>query len=92
MPVETSGKDSAAEFDHEKAKYTTLKRKFYELDEKVRVTGNARHRFFSLMFRSSVPSSFGGKSKFKNIIYTKIGDSRENGGKKCGHQNGSGKR
>lgn len=47
MSVETLGKESAAEFEHEKDKYTVLKCKFYELDEKVRVGDNACHLFFA---------------------------------------------
>ena len=51
MSLETLGKDSTAEFEHAKDKYTVLKRKFYELDEKVRVGNNASH-LFSLIFCS----------------------------------------
>ncbi len=90
MSLETLGKDNAAELELEKDKYIVLKRKLYELDEKVRV-GNNAYPLFSLMFRSRVPSSLGGKCKIKNVIYTKIGDFRENEGKKCRHRNGSGK-
>ena len=41
MPLETLGKDSAAELEHAKDKYVGLKRKFYELDERVSVGNNA---------------------------------------------------